>query len=43
MCAVLAQLVEHILGKDEVVSSNLINSSKNLGTIFGSEVLFIWS
>ncbi len=25
--AVIAQLVEHILGKDEVISSTLINSS----------------
>ena len=24
----MAQLVEHILGKDEVISSNLISSSK---------------
>ena len=27
--AAMAQLVEHILGKDEVPSSNLGNSSKN--------------
>ena len=27
--AVVAQSVEHILGKDEVGSSNLLNSSKN--------------
>ena len=26
----MAQLVEHILGKDEVTSSNLVISSKNL-------------
>ena len=26
----MAQLVEHILGKDEVSSSNLVISSKNL-------------
>ena len=26
--AVIAQLVEHMLGKHEVISSNLINSSK---------------
>ena len=25
----MAQLVEHILGKDGVISSNLISSSKN--------------
>ena len=25
----MAQLVEHILGKDEVISSNLISSSKS--------------
>ena len=29
MCAVLAQLVEHIIGKDEVGSSSLLNSSRN--------------
>lgn len=29
MNAVVAQSVEHILGKDEVGSSNLLNSSKN--------------
>ncbi len=28
MFAVVAQLVEHILGKDEVGSSSLLNSSK---------------
>ena len=28
--AVIAQLVEHFLGKEEVTSSNLVNSSKNL-------------
>ena len=26
--AVMAQVVEHVLGKDEVTSSNLVNSSK---------------
>ena len=31
----MAQLVEHILGKDEVTSSNLVISSKNL-------LKFIW-
>ena len=27
--AVIAQLVEHFLGKEEVTSSNLVNSSRN--------------
>ncbi len=30
--AAMAQVVEHILGKDEVTSSNLVSSSKNKGT-----------
>ena len=34
--AVIAQLVEHFLGKEEVTSSNLVNSSKNLHAISGS-------
>ena len=25
----MAQVVEHVLGKDEVTSSNLVNSSRN--------------
>ena len=29
ICAAMAQVVEHILGKDEVTSSNLVSSSKN--------------
>ena len=36
----MAQLVEHILGKDEVPSSNLGSSSKNLKH-FEKEVLFL--
>ena len=28
--AVMAQAVEHVLGKDEVTSSNLVNSSRKL-------------
>ena len=28
-CAAMAQVVEHILGKDEVTSSSLVSSSKN--------------
>ena len=31
MIAVIAQLVEHFLGKEEVTSSNLVNSSKEKG------------
>ena len=34
--AVIAQLVEHFLGKEEVTSSNLVNSSKNLHAVSGS-------
>ena len=30
VCAYIAQLVEHILGKDEVTSSTLVSSSKEL-------------
>ena len=38
--AVIAQLVEHILGKDEVISSTLINSStKPLMRFIGGFVL----
>ncbi len=33
--AVIAQLVEHFLGKEEVTSSNLVNSSKNLHAVSG--------
>ena len=39
--AVVAQSVEHILGKDEVGSSNLLNSSIHNGTFFKSETLFM--
>ena len=37
----MAQLVEHILGKDEVISSNLISSSKQpRGFILGALAFF---
>ena len=35
MCAAMAQLVEHILGKDEVPSSNLGSSSKKISNPTG--------
>ena len=35
----MAQVVEHILGKDEVGSSSLPNSSKNL--VLRNEIFFI--
>ncbi len=38
--AAMAQLVEHILGKDEVISSNLISSSKG---VFNRGRLFVFS
>ena len=38
--AVIAQLVEHFLGKEEVTSSNLVNSSKNLHAVCRDCVLF---
>ena len=38
--AVIAQLVEHFLGKEEVTSSNLVNSSKNLHVVCMDCVLF---
>ena len=40
--AAMAQLVEHILGKDEVPSSNLGSSSKNKATLFRGS-LYFWS
>ena len=40
MIAVIAQLVEHFLGKEEVTSSNLVNSSKNLHAVCRDCVLF---
>ena len=36
----MAQLVEHILGKDEVISSNLISSSKDPDCISGRDFCF---
>ena len=36
----MAQLVEHILGKDEVISSTLISSSKNTKRISLGVFLF---
>ena len=37
----MAQVVEHVLGKDEVTSSNLVNSSTTKGPLsFGKEGLF---
>ena len=38
--AVIAQLVEHFLGKEEVTSSNLVNSSKSLHVVCRDCVLF---
>ena len=38
--AVIAQLVEHFLGKEEVTSSNLVNSSRNLHAVCMDCVLF---
>ena len=38
--AVIAQLVEHFLGKEEVTSSNLVNSSRNLHAVCRDCVLF---
>ena len=38
--AVIAQLVEHFLGKEEVTSSNLVNSSKSLHVVCMDCVLF---
>lgn len=35
----MAQLVERVLGKDEVTSSNLVSSSKTKSTSY--EVLFV--
>ena len=35
----MAQSVEHVIGNDEVISSNLITSSKSLGNIRGIFVL----
>ena len=32
--AVMAQAVEHVLGKDEVTSSNLVNSSRKTLHVF---------
>ena len=40
--AAMAQVVEHVLGKDEVTGSNPVSSSKNTGISFGISVfLFI--
>ena len=39
--AAMAQVVEHVLGKDEVTSSNLVSSSKNKG--LRNEVLYFLS
>ena len=39
VCAYIAQLVEHILGKDEVTSSTLVSSSKGLA--FAGPFVFI--
>ena len=36
MFAAMAQVVEHILGKDEVTSSNLVSSSKKKHFLLGS-------
>jgi hypothetical protein len=36
-CAHVAQLAEHVLGKDEVISSILIMGSKKTGTSAGSK------
>ncbi len=33
-CAVVAQSVEHVIGNDEVGSSNLLNSSRIQGAFF---------
>ena len=38
----MAQLVEHILGKDEVPSSNLGSSSKKTRNPFGLLVFFVF-
>ena len=38
--AAMAQLVEHILGKDEVISSTLISSSKKILTCKSGDFLF---
>lgn len=40
----MAQLVEHILGKDEVTSSNLVSSSKSSSKYycFGELLFLAW-
>ena len=38
--AAMAQVVEHILGKDEVTSSNLVSSSKKQRDCFDSPFVF---
>ena len=38
--AAMAQVVEHVLGKDEVTSSNLVSSSKNLGCAYNRDFYF---
>lgn len=39
----MAQLVEHVLGKDEVTSSNLVSSSKKDFAEMQSPFLFVFS
>ena len=39
--AAMAQVVEHILGKDEVTSSNLVSSSKKKHFLLGSVSFFV--
>lgn len=39
--AAMAQVVEHVLGKDEVTSSNLVSSSKS--SSFENEELFLFT
>lgn len=39
--AAMAQVVEHVLGKDEVTSSNLVSSSKS--SSFSNEELFLFT
>ena len=39
-CAAMAQVVEHILGKDEVTSSNLVSSSRKRKTRESVSFLF---
>ena len=40
--AVVAQTVEHFLGKEEVGSSSLLNSSKKITTIFNGRYFFVF-